>query len=207
MESSRIPTATVARLSKYLAILDASAEPSISSEDLATLSGGNGAQVRKDLSFLGAGGTRGIGYETETLRMVIRRALGLSQERAVVIVGAGNLGTALARYPGFALRGFRIAGVFDDSPAVIGTEVAGQTVRPIGELATAIDHPELAIGIMAVPAESAQSVADLLVEAGFRSILNFAPATIRVKGKVRIRPVDLATELHILSHLLTRSDP
>lgn len=203
---SRIPTATVARLSKYLSILDGRQDPSVSSNELAQRSGSNSAQVRKDLSYLGAAGTRGVGYETEMLRSIIRRTLGLATERPVVIVGAGNLGTALARYPGFARRGFCISGLFDDSPAVVGTTVAGHVVQPMDALTTVVDQPDLAIGIMAVPAEAAQSVAELLVEAGFRSILNFAPTTVRVSDEVRVRPVDLATELHILSHHLARQD-
>ncbi len=201
---ARIPTATVARLSKYLSVLDTWQEPSVSSDELAERAGSNSAQVRKDLSYLGAAGTRGIGYEAEMLRSVIRRTLGLATDRPVVIVGAGNLGTALARYPGFARRGFQISGLFDESPMLVGTEVAGHVVQPMDALPGAVDHPELAIGIMAVPAEAAQSVAELLVKAGFRSILNFAPTTVRVARGVRIRPVDLATELHILSHHLTR---
>ncbi len=197
-----IPVATVARLSRYLAIIGAWSRSSISSEDLAVLTGSNPAQVRKDLGYIGAGGTRGVGYDTTRLTKLLSKALGLEHTRGVVIVGAGNLGQALAGYPGFRSRGFRIEGVFDVSPRVIGTEVSGIVIRHLSEL-----FPEPsggAIGVVAVPADAAQAVVDRLVAAGYRSILNFAPVIVRHPPGVEIRQVDLAAELHILSHHLAR---
>jgi len=200
----QIPTATVARLSRYLTSLEVTTTSSVSSDELAAKAGGNGAQVRKDLSFLGTTGTRGVGYETAALRNEIRRALGLEAVRPVVIIGAGHLGSALAGYPGFARRGFRICGLFDQAHDRVGTTVAGVRVSDIDQLTDAIPDPATAIGVIAVPAEAAQAVADLLIGAGFRSILNFAPALLTVPPSVEVRQVDLASELHILSHHLAR---
>lgn len=200
----QIPTATVARLSRYLTSLEVTTTSSVSSDELAARSGGNSAQVRKDLSFLGPTGTRGVGYSTVELRDEIRRALGLEAVRPVVIIGAGNLGSALAGYPGFARRGFRICGLFDLAPNRVGSTVAGITVSDMTRLIDAVQEPETAIGVIAVPTEAAQSVADLLVQAGFRSILNFAPTFLVVPPSVEVRQVDLASELHILSHHLAR---
>ena len=203
----QIPTATVARLSRYLTSLELSTASLVSSGELAARAGGNSAQVRKDLSFLGTTGTRGVGYDTVELRNEIRRALGLEAVRSVVIIGAGHLGSALAGYPGFARRGFRICGLFDQAPEQVGSTVAGITVSDIAHLTDAIQEPAQAIGVIAVPAEAAQTVADLLVGAGFRSILNFAPAFLVVPLSVEVRQVDLASELHILSHHLARRPP
>lgn len=194
----------MARLSRYLTALEVTTGGSISSTELAAKAGGNSAQVRKDLSFLGRTGTRGVGYDTIELRTEIRRALGLEGVRSVVIVGAGHLGSALAGYPGFRRRGFRICGLFDKDPDRVGTTVAGIEVSDLARLGGAAEPTATAIGVIAVPAEAAQSVADLLVDAGFRSILNFAPAVLVVPPAVEVRQVDLASELHILSHHLAR---
>jgi redox-sensing transcriptional repressor len=201
--AQRIPTATVARLSRYLAVVEGYLSSSISSEDLAVRAGSNSAQVRKDMSHLGAPGTRGVGYDTEKLVALIRRALGLGAERGVVIVGAGNLGRALAGYPGFARRGFRICGLFDISPGLVGIDIAGHRVHHLSELDKVVTNPVAAIG---VPEEAAQSVAELLVAVGFRSILNFAPILVEVPPSVEVRQVDMAMELHILSHRLGRAE-
>lgn len=202
----KIPTNTVARLSRYLAALDGESESSISSEALAEKSGGNAAQVRKDLGYLNAAGVRGVGYDTAGLRNQIRHSLGLGQERRVVIVGAGNLGTALAGYPGFAERGFRVCGVFDKSPRLVGTEIAGHPVLALSDIRECASSPSTMIGVIAVPAGAAQIVADMLVAAGIISILNFAPTPVHVPPGVDVRRVDLSTELHILSHRLLRSE-
>lgn len=203
----QIPTATVARLSRYLTSLELTTASLVSSGELAARAGSNSAQVRKDLSFLGTTGTRGVGYDTVELRNEIRRALGLRAVRLVVIIGAGHLGSALAGYPGFARRGFRICGLFDQAPDRVGSTVAGITVSDIAHLTDAIREPATAIGVIAVPSEAAQTVADILVEVGFRSILNFAPAFLVVPPSVEVRQVDLASELHILSHHLGRQPP
>jgi redox-sensing transcriptional repressor len=198
----KIPEATVARLPLYLRSLvevtDAGT-PTISSERLAELSGVNAAKVRKDLSYLGSYGTRGVGYDVEFLLFQMSRELGLTHDWPVVIVGLGNLGHALANYGGFRERGFPVAALVDADPRVVGTEISGLTVRHIDELpAIASEHP-IAIGIVATPAAAAQDVADRLIEAGVTSILNFAPTILAVPEAVSLRKVDLAVELQILS--------
>jgi len=199
----RIPDATVARLPVYLRILTEQGDEgvdSISSERLAELGGVNAAKVRKDLSYLGSYGTRGVGYEVAYLVYQIRRELGLTHDWPVVIVGAGNLGQALAGYGGFGERGFPVAALFDADPRVIGTEVHGSTVHGIDELPEIAAERNIAIAIIATPASAAQDVADRLVAAGVPSILNFAPTVISVPGDVSLRKVDLAVELQILSY-------
>lgn len=198
----RIPEATVARLPLYYrALLDLTEQGSItvSSEQLADLAGVNAAKVRKDLSYLGSYGTRGVGYDVEYLLHEISRELGLTEDWPVVIVGAGNLGAALADYGGFGARGFRVVAVVDADPAKIGSPVGALTVEGPEALAAIVTGREVKMGIIATPAAAAQSVADALVTAGIRSILNFAPAVVTVPEGVSIRKVDLATELQILS--------
>jgi redox-sensing transcriptional repressor len=199
----RIPEATVARLPVYLHILveqAASGVDSISSDGLAELAGVNAAKVRKDLSYLGSYGTRGVGYEVEYLVYQIRRELGLEHEWPVVIVGAGNLGQALAGYGGFNERGFPVAGIVDIDPNKVDTVVGGVRVRPIAELAQIVATRNLSIGVIATPPSAAQDAADRLVKAGVTSILNFAPVVLVVPGGVTVRKVDLAVELQILSY-------
>jgi redox-sensing transcriptional repressor len=197
----RIPEATVARLPIYLRILyDLAADrvASVSSERLAELAGVNAAKVRKDLSYLGSYGTRGVGYEVDYLTYQMSRELGLTHDWPVVIVGAGNLGQALANYAGFDERGFPVAAVVDIDPAKVGTTIGRVSVRHIDDL------PELvgaghAIGVIATPAGAAQDAADRLVGAGVTAILNFAPQILAVPRGVSVRKVDLAVELQILS--------
>jgi len=200
--SRRIPEATVARLPIYLRclleVVDAKT-PTISSERLAEMAGVNAAKVRKDLSYLGSYGTRGVGYDVEYLFLHINRVLGLTQDWPVVIVGIGNLGRALANYGGFSDRGFRIVALLDSNRNRVGEVIADVAVRHVDELPdVAADH-DIAIGIIATPAESAQDVADLLVAVGVNSILNFAPAVITVPPDVSLRKVDLSIELQILA--------
>jgi len=198
----RIPEATVARLPVYLRSLLEVADnriTTISSERLAEMAGVNAAKVRKDLSYLGSYGTRGVGYDVEYLLFQMSRELGLTQDWPVVIVGLGNLGQALANYGGFGQRGFPVAALVDADPAKVGTEVAGITVRHVDDLPDLVAHDGVAIGIIATPAGAAQDVADRLVAAGVGSVLNFAPAVISVPDQVSVRKVDLAVELQILS--------
>ncbi len=198
----RIPEATVARLPVYLRSLVEVAEgkiATISSERLAEMAGVNAAKVRKDLSYLGSYGTRGVGYDVEYLLFQINRVLGLTQDWPVVIVGIGNLGHALANYRGFTVRGFRISALVDSDRAKVGEKVSGLTVRSIDDLPAIAAEQRLAIGIIATPASAAQDVADRLVAAGVRSILNFAPAVISVPPRVSVRKVDLSIELQILA--------
>jgi redox-sensing transcriptional repressor len=202
--SRRIPEATVARLPVYLRALVEMAETkvvTVSSERLAEMAGVNAAKVRKDLSYLGSYGTRGVGYEVEYLLLQISRILGLTRDSPVVIVGVGNLGHALAKYRGFAARGFRIVALVDADPSKVGEAVGDLVVRPLDDLPriAAEEEEGVAIGIIATPASAAQDVADRLVAAGVSSILNFAPAIVTVPRGVSVRKVDLSIELQILS--------
>jgi redox-sensing transcriptional repressor len=198
----RIPEATVARLPLYLRSLADVAHDgtaTISSERLAELAGVNAAKVRKDLSYLGSYGTRGVGYDVEYLLFQVSRELGLTQDWPVVIVGAGNLGQALANYGGFGDRGFPVVALVDVDPDVVGAVVHGVPVRHLDDLPDIVGGLDAAIGIIATPAAAAQTVADHLVDAGITSVLNFAPAVISVPEEVSLRKVDLAVELQILS--------
>ena len=199
-----VPGATVSRLPVYLRSLGGLSpdQRTCSSEQLAALAGVNSAQVRKDLSYLGVSGTRGIGYEVTVLVEHLRRALGLTKRYAVVIVGGGNLGNALGNYGGFASWGFEVVAVLDADPAKVGQVVAGIEVEPIDHLAGIVADRDVAIGIIATPAWAAQDVATRLTAAGVRSILNFAPAVIEVPDGVDVRRVDLSTELQILTYHL-----
>jgi redox-sensing transcriptional repressor len=197
-----LPEATVARLPEYLRALHHLAETgddTVSSEGLAAAAGVNSAKLRKDLSHLGSYGTRGVGYDVALLIEQIEFVLGLTQRRAVALVGVGNLGHALAGYAGFASRGFRIAALLDADPERVGEEINGLVVRHIDELLTVAAEESIAIGVIATPAGAAQGVADQLVTAGVTSILNFAPCVLSVPEGVDVRKVDLAIELQILS--------
>jgi redox-sensing transcriptional repressor len=198
-----IPEATVGRLPVYLRALVELAEsgsPTVSSESLAELTGVNSAKVRKDLSHLGSYGTRGVGYDVAYLVHQIRRELGLTQHWPIVIAGIGNLGHALANYRGFAERGFRPTALVDNDPAKIGEGVAGLRIRPVEDLPAIAGEHEALIGVICTPAPSAQAVADAMVRAGVRSILNFAPVALVVPEGVSVRKVDLAVELQILTY-------
>jgi redox-sensing transcriptional repressor len=198
----KIPEATVARLPLYLRSLlegQHAGLTTISSERLAELAGVNAAKVRKDLSYLGSYGTRGVGYDVEYLLFQMSRELGLTQDWPVAIVGLGNLGQALANYVGFGDRGFPIVALLDADTRVVGTTVHGIVVRHIDDLPSIAAEHGIAIGIIATPAGAAQDVADVLVAAGVSSILNFAPTVISVPDDVSLRKVDLAVELQILS--------
>jgi redox-sensing transcriptional repressor len=199
----RIPEATVARLPVYLRILldqSESGTSNVSSEELADLAGVNAAKVRKDLSYLGTYGTRGVGYEVEYLIYQVRRELGLTHDWPVVIVGAGNLGQALAGYGGFGNRGFPVAGIVDNDEGKVGSVIGGVRVRAVGDLAAIVRSDDVSIGVVATPAAAAQEAADLLVAAGVTSILNFAPVVLTAPPGVNVRKVDLAVELQILSY-------
>jgi redox-sensing transcriptional repressor len=199
----RIPEATVARLPVYLRILVEQADDEVecvSSDRLADLAGVNAAKVRKDLSYLGSYGTRGVGYEVAYLVYQIRRELGLTHDWPVVIVGAGNLGQALAGYGGFGERGFPVAGIVDVDPVKVGSVLGGVRVRHIDELSQIVQARRVNIGVIATPGASAQDAAERLVRAGVTSILNFAPVVLSVPRSIEVRKVDLAVELQILSY-------
>jgi redox-sensing transcriptional repressor len=209
MKSGRhIPEATVARLPVYLRALLEVAEhktATISSERLADMAGVNAAKVRKDLSYLGSYGTRGVGYDVEYLLYQISRRLGLTQDWPVVIIGIGNLGHALANYRGFAARGFRVVGLFDSDPRKVGERLGDREVFAMSDLVEVVKGENVAIGVIATPAGVAQEVADQLVDSGVTSILNFAPAVLSVPPHVSIRKVDLSIELQILSFYQQRA--
>jgi redox-sensing transcriptional repressor len=197
-----IPEAAVARLPLYLRALGGLAEAgetTVSSEELAAASGVNSAKVRKDLSYLGSYGTRGVGYDVQQLVHLIARELGLTQDWPVLIVGIGNLGHALAGYGGFASRGFRVAGLVDADPARVGEEVGGVAVSHLDQLESIVRAEQVSIGVIATPAAAAQSVCDRLVAAGVTSVLNFAPCVLAVPPQVGVRKVDLSIELQILA--------
>jgi redox-sensing transcriptional repressor len=200
--SRGIPEATVARLPLYLRALTGLSErsvPTVSSEELAAAAGVNSAKLRKDFSYLGSYGTRGVGYEVEYLVYQISRELGLTQDWPVVIVGIGNLGAALANYGGFASRGFRVAALIDADPAMAGKPVAGIPVQHSDHLEEIVRNNGVSIGVIATPAGAAQQVCDRLVAAGVTSILNFAPTVLTVPDGVDVRKVDLSIELQILA--------
>ncbi|MGH2829232.1 MAG: redox-sensing transcriptional repressor Rex [Actinomycetota bacterium] len=202
MRERAIPEATVARLPLYLRSLVEMHEKglaTVSSEGLADAAGVNSAKVRKDLSYLGSYGTRGVGYDVEYLIYQISRELGLTQDWNCVIVGVGNLGHALANYRGFTARGFRIVALVDSDEKKVGEKVGDLEIEHFEDLERIAKERQVSIGIIATPAPAAQDAADRLVAAGVQSVLNFAPAVIVVPDDVSLRKVDLSIELQILS--------
>jgi redox-sensing transcriptional repressor len=197
-----ISEATVARLPVYLRALTTLIERGIttaSSEALAAAAGVNSAKLRKDLSYLGSYGTRGVGYDVEYLRYQISREIGLTQDWPVVIVGVGNLGQALAGYAGFSSRGFRIVALVDADSSRTGEQHADLRVQPLEALERLVAELDISIGVISTPASAAQAVADRLVACGVTSILNFAPVVLAVPDDVDVRKVDLSIELQILA--------
>ncbi|MGI9198065.1 MAG: redox-sensing transcriptional repressor Rex [Candidatus Nanopelagicales bacterium] len=199
-----VPTATLERLPLYLQVLGALADQgvrTVSSQDLAERAGVTSAKLRKDLSFLGTFGTRGVGYDVAYLHRAIGEWLGVMEPLDVVIVGIGNLGHALATYRGFDSRGFRIVALIDIDPSRVGLQVecgdGHLRIRPLADLAEVARSAQ--IGVIATPDNAAQSVCDRLVAAGVRSILTFAPRVLVVPEGVEVRRIDLGVELQILA--------
>lgn len=205
-----IPEAAVARLAVYLRVLTTLAErggTSVSSEELSAVAGVNSAKLRKDLSYLGSYGTRGVGYDVRVLIGEIERILGLTRKHKVAVVGIGNLGHALANYGGFPGRGFPVEALFDLDPDLIGVPVGGLPVSHLDDIPAICAEREISIGVIATPPAAAQSVCDRLVAGGVGSILNFAPVVLQVPPHIEVRKVDLAVELQILSfHVARRTD-
>ena len=204
-----IAESTVRRLSLYLRFLEdfeAQGHATISSGERAAQGGTTSAQVRKDLSFFGSFGKRGLGYTVADLSASIRQILGLGRSWNVMIFGAGKMGAALAQYRGFKERGFRVISVYDVNPERIGTSLAGVIVRDQAGLEADIGTQPPEIALLTVPAEAAQGVADRLVQAGVRAILNFAPVPVQVPSHVTLRSVNMALELEILSYALVNQD-
>jgi redox-sensing transcriptional repressor len=198
-----IPDATVARLPVYLRALNQLADQqidTISSGALAEATGVNAAQLRKDLSYLGSYGTRGVGYDVRYLRLQIGRVVGSAHDWPVIIVGLGNLGTALANYSGFYSHGFRVVGLIDTSPELVGKRIHGLAISDLTQLEEVVADTGAVIAVIATPAHAAQAVADRLVYLGVTSILNFAPTVLVVPDGVNVRKVDLGQELQILAY-------
>lgn len=208
MKPMKIPEKTVTRLSIYLRCLEeleADGVSSVSSRQLAERFGLNSAQVRKDLAYFGQFGVRGLGYYIAELKHNLERILGLKQDWEVALVGVGNLGSALIAYKGFQARGFKIGLAFDADPAKMGQVVGDVPITEIGKLVPTVRRKKVKIAVVAVPAAAAQSVADLLVEAGVTAILNFAPAQLTVPDGVKVQNVDLSVLLKTLSYHTVRT--
>ncbi|MGH8951066.1 MAG: redox-sensing transcriptional repressor Rex [Acidimicrobiia bacterium] len=203
---NEIPKATVVRLPRYLRLLEDldSSRDVISSEELAVAAGANAANVRRDLSHLDFHGVRGIGYSVGELMARIRQELGIAERRRVAIVGAGNLGRALANYGGLGRRGFDVVALYDTDVRKVGSKVGSVTIQHLDVLDGDSRSDLFEIAILAVPAVAAQQVADRLVEHGIRSILNFAPVRVKVPETVSVRQVDLSMELQVLSYYGSR---
>lgn len=198
----RVPEPTVVRLPLYQRVLHELARNSVatvSSAELADACGVNAAKVRKDLSHFGTYGTRGTGYDVGYLLGQIKRELGIDQQRAVVMVGLGHLGHALARSPGFVSGGFRIVGLFDIDASTIGEVIAGIPVAHLSELARVCHERGASIGVITTPEAAAQDVCDRMVDAGVSAILNFAPTVLTAPTSVQVRHVDFSAELQVLA--------
>ncbi|MGO1315928.1 MAG: redox-sensing transcriptional repressor Rex [Cellulomonadaceae bacterium] len=201
--AATLPPQTIERLPAYLRALEALAEDGVevtSSAQLADLAGVGPAQVRKDLSYLGSHGRRGVGYEVPELRRHVAAALGLARTQNVVVVGAGNLGRAVARYGRLLPRGFAVVGLVDTDPGVVGTEIGGLTVLPAAELPAIVRREGVTIAILATPAQAAQEAVDAAVAAGVRAVLNFAPRRLHTPVGVTVRSVDVGGELQLLAY-------
>jgi redox-sensing transcriptional repressor len=201
---------TTNRLSVYLRCLnalDAAGVKTVSSQALAEQFHLNAAQIRKDLAHFGEFGVRGVGYYVRELRRHLRQILGLDQRVRVAIMGAGNLGLALADYQGFRLEGFEIAALFDTMREKIGEHSrAGVPIHDLRHLAKIVRREQIAIAVIAVPADAAQGVVNAVVDAGVKAILNFSPGTLKVPDDVKIKSVDLTVSLESLSFFLAQGD-
>ncbi len=204
-----IPTPAVRRMSLYLRqlqILGASDHRMVSSRQLGEALGISDAQVRKDLAYFGQFGHPGVGYRVTELILRVRRILGTDRKSNVLLVGVGNLGRALMSFRGFTKRGFEVVAVFDEDPDKIGAVIAGPTplrILPLSQMPAAIREYSIRVGILAVPASAAQPVAEVMVTAGIRGILNFAPTALQVGEEICVSSVDLAVHLEQLSFQLT----
>lgn len=201
-ENKHIPDPTLLRMCRYLRILERHDGATISSAAIAEAAGVNAAQVRKDLSFFGEFGQPGVGYHTEELLASLKRMMGLDEELEVVVVGAGALGSALINYPGFENRGFHVVAVFDNNPAKIGHRLRGYEIMAFDRLKEIIEDHHVNLAIIAVPRVAAQDVADALIDAGIKGIVNFAPVTLKVPEGVVVRAVDLTLQLETLAYHL-----
>jgi redox-sensing transcriptional repressor len=205
----RIADSTVRRLSIYLRFLEefeGRGLATVSSDELARRGGTTSAQVRKDLSFFGSFGKRGLGYSVPELATALREILGLGREWRVIIIGAGKIGAALAQYRGFKQRGFRIIAAYDTNPAKVGEELEGVEIRDFARMEADVAREQPDIAVLAVPAEGAQQVLDRVVSAGIKAVLNFAPSQLSAPVDVTVKTVNMAMELEGLSFALTNRD-
>jgi redox-sensing transcriptional repressor len=208
--SRKIPDSTVRRLSLYLRTLEElerDEEETVSSEELAGRAGTTAAQVRKDLSHFGSFGKRGLGYAVPELAAELREILGLDRPWRVALVGAGRIGSALFEYDGFGARGFQIVVVVDSDPEKVGQCWGSVPIRPARDLEKVFQEEAIEIAILAVPVDAVRQVAERVVAAGVRGILNFAPAQLRVPSGVSLKDVNLVMELEALSFSLRHRDP
>lgn len=209
MKNRKVPEGTITRLCDYLRVLgslERRGERTASSDEIGSWAGVKASQVRKDLSYFGEFGRRGLGYEVAGLRAHIQEILGVAQQRPAVVIGAGNLGSALARYPGFAAHGFQIVAIFDSDPERVGQLTGGMPIQSILDLAEAVSLLEAEIAILTVPDRAAQEAAEQVAAAGVKAIVNFAPVLLNLPPGVTVRNVDLAKELEILCYYLPAGD-
>ena len=205
MSKSVIPRKTVYRLSLYYRALqraEANKLQTVSSAALAKTAGVKPTQLRKDLTYVGQFGTRGLGYNVAALRRALTAVLGTAHLQPVVLVGAGNLGSALLKYPGFAKEGFEVIAAFDADPARTRTLQSGVRIFPMSKMRDVITARQVKMALLTVPAHVAQEVANNLIDAGILAILNFAPIVLQVPDKVVVNNVDLAIELENLSYFI-----
>jgi len=209
LKNKSIPSITINRLSIYHRCLEKILETGkvealeiISSFEIAEMTGINSAQIRKDLAYFGEFGRRGLGYPLIDLNRELKKILGLDKEWSIIIAGAGNLGEALVKYKGFQKRGFVIKGIFDNNPSKIGNKLDHIFIYDIKEVEKFIQTKNVNIGILVVPADSAQEVADKMVAGGIKAILNFAPVHIILPSEIKIHNVDLSIEFEGLTYYL-----
>lgn len=206
MKTEKIPEATIARLSvysRYLTKLEKEGIVKISSGHIAKGISGNPAQVRKDFAYFGEFGTRGVGYKIVELNNNIKRILGLNKVWDTIIVGSGNLGTALAQYNGFSDRNFNVVSLFDNDVEKIGSNIGDIEIKSIDDLEGYLDNNEVEIAILTVPSSNAQTLANRLIAKGIKGILNFSPTVVNAPGDVQVRNIDLTVNLEILSFNIT----
>jgi len=205
MPEPSVPLPALERMAAYMRCLmqlERENVRTVSSQEMEALTGISAAQFRKDLSYFGEFGKRGIGYDVGQLHQRIAAVLRIQEEQPVLLVGAGNLGSALIAYPGWGDYGFRIVAVFDEDPAKIGTDLRGVRIRPLRDLPQVNRDLAARIGIIAVPADQAQAVADALIDAGVTGIINFAPVKLLHPEHVIVRDVCFICELAVLSYLI-----
>ena len=205
MKERRIPKETIDRLPLYLRCLDKlidQGEENISSKNFSSRLNLNSAQVRKDLSYFGDFGKRGVGYDTKKLASKIRTILNLDQRWQMALVGVGNIGSALLTYSGFDRRVFEVSMAFDNDPELIGQEINGVEIDDVSDVSDRIAEEGIKLGIIAVPASSAQEVADKMVKGGVKGLLNFAPALLDLPEGIQLAQVDITKELEQLVYYL-----